>query len=122
MGSYVSATVAGGLGGRLLGGWIHQALHWRYAFGIASFLLLSATIAALYLLPREDYSGKTMLLGVLVFDISIGFPQTDGRRTTSTGFTQRRSTRREVLPSMASAIIPCPWEPITTISQSVFSA
>lgn len=58
MGSYVSATVTGGLGGRLLGGWIHQALHWRYAFGVASFLLLSTTIAALYLLPREDGSGE----------------------------------------------------------------
>ena len=58
MGSYVSATVAGGLGGRLLGGWIHQALHWRYAFGIASCLLLFATITAVYLLPREDYSGE----------------------------------------------------------------
>src|SRR6476646_426316 len=32
MGSYVSATVAGGMGGRLLGGWIHPPLHWRYAF------------------------------------------------------------------------------------------
>jgi MFS transporter, YNFM family, putative membrane transport protein len=28
MGSYVSATIAGGLGGRLLGGWIHPPLHW----------------------------------------------------------------------------------------------
>ena len=26
MGSYVSATVLGGLGGRLLGGWIHPPL------------------------------------------------------------------------------------------------
>jgi YNFM family putative membrane transporter len=32
MGSYVSATVIGGLGGRLLGGWLHPPLHWRYAF------------------------------------------------------------------------------------------
>ncbi len=31
LGSYVSATVLGGLGGRLLGGWIHRPLHWRYA-------------------------------------------------------------------------------------------
>ena len=46
MGSYVSATVAGGLGGRLLGGWIHPPLHWRYAFASASALLLVATIAA----------------------------------------------------------------------------
>ena len=29
MGSYVAATVAGGLGGRLLGGWLHPPLHWR---------------------------------------------------------------------------------------------
>ena len=29
MGSYVSATVLGGLGGLLLGGWIHPPLHWR---------------------------------------------------------------------------------------------
>ena len=36
MGSYVAATVAGGLGGRLLGGWIHPPLHWRYAFVSAS--------------------------------------------------------------------------------------
>ena len=32
MGSYVSATVLGGLGGRLLGGWIHPPLHWRNNF------------------------------------------------------------------------------------------
>ena len=47
MGSYVSATVVGGLGGRLLGGWIHSPLHWRYAFVSASLLLLVAVIAAL---------------------------------------------------------------------------
>jgi YNFM family putative membrane transporter len=47
MGSYVSATVVGGLGGRLLGGWIHTPLHWRYAFVSASLLLMVATIAAL---------------------------------------------------------------------------
>ncbi|HVL02203.1 MAG TPA: MFS transporter, partial [Dongiaceae bacterium] len=29
MGYYVSATVVGGLGGRLLGGWLHPPLHWR---------------------------------------------------------------------------------------------
>jgi YNFM family putative membrane transporter len=51
MGSYVSATVAGGLGGRLLGGWIHPPLHWRYAFVTASVLLLLATLAAFFWLP-----------------------------------------------------------------------
>ncbi len=51
MGSYVSATVAGGLGGRLLGGWIHPPLHWRYAFVTASILLLLAACAAVLWLP-----------------------------------------------------------------------
>lgn len=53
MGSYVSATVAGGLGGRLLGGFIHPPLHWRYAFVTASTLLLIATLAACFFLPAE---------------------------------------------------------------------
>ncbi|MBI4642586.1 MAG: MFS transporter [Deltaproteobacteria bacterium] len=53
MGSYVSATVAGGLSGRLLGGWLHPPLHWRYAFVTASILLFSATLAALRWLPPE---------------------------------------------------------------------
>ena len=46
MGSYVSASVAGGLSGRLLGGWIHPPLHWRYAFVSASIFLLVATCLA----------------------------------------------------------------------------
>ena len=46
MGSYVSATVAGGLGGRLLGGWLHPPAHWRYAFVTAALLVLVATILA----------------------------------------------------------------------------
>jgi MFS transporter, YNFM family, putative membrane transport protein len=58
MGSYVSATVAGGLGGRLLGGWIHPPLHWRYAFVSAAVLLMVATIAAILWLPREDERKK----------------------------------------------------------------
>ncbi|MCW8949302.1 MAG: MFS transporter [Sedimenticola sp.] len=53
MGSYVSATVVGGLGGRLLGGWIHPPLHWRYAFVSAAILILAATFAALYVLPKQ---------------------------------------------------------------------
>ncbi len=53
MGSYVSATVAGGLGGRLLGGWIHPPFHWRYALVSASILVLLATLAAVVRLPRE---------------------------------------------------------------------
>ncbi len=54
MGSYVSATVAGGLGGRLLGGWIHPPLHWRYAFITVSVLVLLATISAIKYLPSEE--------------------------------------------------------------------
>jgi len=46
MGSYVSATVAGGLGGRLLGGWLHPPLHWRYAFITAAVILAVAAGAA----------------------------------------------------------------------------
>ena len=52
MGSYVSATVLGGLGGRLLGGFIHPPLHWRYAFFSAGGLILISTLAALLILPR----------------------------------------------------------------------
>lgn len=52
MGSYVSATVIGGLGGRLLGGWIHPPLHWRYAFVSAAVLILVAGFAALIIIPK----------------------------------------------------------------------
>ena len=53
-GSYVSATVAGGLGGRLLGGLIHQPAHWRYAFVTSSVLILCATAAAALRLPKGE--------------------------------------------------------------------
>lgn len=52
MGSWVSATVLGGMGGRLLGGWVHALLHWRYAFATAAVLILGVTIVALRVLPR----------------------------------------------------------------------
>ena len=52
MGSYVSATVLGGLSSRLLGGWIHPSLHWRYAFVSASILTLLATFIAALGLPK----------------------------------------------------------------------
>jgi YNFM family putative membrane transporter len=60
MGSYVSATVAGGLGGRLLGGWIHPPLHWRYAFVSASVLLTTATFAAFLWLPAGKRQAKAV--------------------------------------------------------------
>jgi YNFM family putative membrane transporter len=53
MGSYVGATVAGGLGGRLLGGWIHPPLHWRYALVSAAALVFGASVAAFVWLPKE---------------------------------------------------------------------
>lgn len=53
MGYYVSATVIGGMGGRLLGGWIHPPLHWRYAFVSAGLFLLLACFLALRSLPRH---------------------------------------------------------------------
>lgn len=60
MGSYVSATVLGGLGGRLLGGWVHPPLHWRYAFISAAAFILAATIAAIRGLPPDRQHGKTL--------------------------------------------------------------
>ncbi len=59
MGSYVSATVLGGLGGRLLGGFIHPPLHWRYAFVSAAVLTLLAVWAALKGLPRMVSAGSS---------------------------------------------------------------
>jgi MFS transporter, YNFM family, putative membrane transport protein len=58
MGSYVSATVLGGLSGRLLGGWIHPPLHWRYAFVSASLLTIAATIIAVRGLPKPVAKNK----------------------------------------------------------------
>lgn len=54
MGYYVSATVVGGLGGRLLGGWLHAAEHWRYAFVSAGVFLLVAMLLALRTLPKAQ--------------------------------------------------------------------
>jgi YNFM family putative membrane transporter len=53
LGSYVSATVVGGLSGRLIGGFLLPAAHWRWAFFAAAVLLLAATVAAYAGLPRE---------------------------------------------------------------------
>lgn len=54
MGSYVSATVLGGLGSRLLGGWMQTVLDWRTAFLAAAIIILLATAHAVYGLPREN--------------------------------------------------------------------
>lgn len=62
MGSYVSATILGGLGGRLLGGWIHPPLHWRYAFLSASVFIVLTTILAVIVLPGTQVK-KTISRG-----------------------------------------------------------
>jgi len=53
MGWYVSATVAGGLGGRLLAGWAFDAAHWRDAFVAAAIALALFTLLAGYRLPEQ---------------------------------------------------------------------
>ena len=53
MGWYVSATVAGGMGGRLLGGFVFPAAHWRLAFATAAALVGGAVGAAVRWLPRD---------------------------------------------------------------------
>lgn len=53
MGAYVSATVLGGLSGRLIGGLVHPPQHWRHAFVTVAVLTLAATIAAVRTLPRQ---------------------------------------------------------------------
>ena len=60
MGSYVSATVAGGMGGRLLGGWIHPPLHWRYAFVSASVLLITGDDRRFTLASRRERGSASL--------------------------------------------------------------
>jgi YNFM family putative membrane transporter len=69
MGSYVSATTAGGLGSRLLGGMLPPR-HWRYAFVSAAALLAGATVIAVWRLPPgrgpdEGWSGGEGFLTLL---------------------------------------------------------
>lgn len=67
MGTYVSATVAGGLGGRLLGGLFHPTFNWRWAFVIAAGLVAVACGVAWRWLPREKTSAprRSATLGFL---------------------------------------------------------
>jgi len=53
MGWYVSATVTGGMGGRLLGGFVFPAEHWRLAFIGAAAIVAGAVAAAVHWLPRD---------------------------------------------------------------------
>jgi MFS transporter, YNFM family, putative membrane transport protein len=56
MGTYVSATVAGGLAGRLLGGWVFAPDHWRDAFVAAAIALAACTVLATYRMPEPPAS------------------------------------------------------------------
>lgn len=67
MGYYVSATVVGGLGGRLLCGWAHPPDQWRYAFISAGVFLLVAMFLALRALPRQQVLTRS--------EVAIGFGQ-----------------------------------------------
>ena len=69
MGSYVSATVVGGLAGRLLSGFLLPAVLWRRAFFVAAALLLAATLAAYRGLPRESEQGHAVSESVRFRDV-----------------------------------------------------
>jgi len=69
MGSYVAATVLGGMGGRLLGGLIHQSLHWRYSFVTASILILVAALAVFRWLPRAPVDAGREKTAIGFFDL-----------------------------------------------------
>ena len=58
MGWYVSATVTGGMGGRLLGGLLFPPEHWRLAFLVAAALVAASVLAALRWLPRETRAAR----------------------------------------------------------------
>ena len=55
MGAYVSATVVGGLGGRLIGGFLYAPQHWRRAIATAALFVLLAALTAWRALPRDKY-------------------------------------------------------------------
>ena len=69
IGSYVSATVAGGLIGRLLGGWIHALVHWRFAFMSSTVLLMAVTVAATRFLPRTEGETETEAESMGIFEL-----------------------------------------------------
>jgi len=59
MGWYVSATVTGGMGGRLLGGFVFPASQWRLAFAVAAALVGFALLLAQRSLPRDRAHSPT---------------------------------------------------------------
>ena len=67
MGSYVSATVAGGLGGRLLGGMAYPRFDWRISFVFAGLLVIMAVAAGVKWLPKENPVPKSQHENALGF-------------------------------------------------------
>lgn len=78
MGAYIAATVAGGLGGRLIGGWLHDPAQWRSAFLTTAGLVVAAVLAAAAVLPggrgpRRRAETGTGFLGLLGRPAVLGY-------------------------------------------------
>lgn len=58
MGAFVAATVAGGLLGRLLGGWLHSLLDWRFAMAIVAFAAGALAVVAAVVLPDPGHASS----------------------------------------------------------------
>lgn len=59
LGAFVAAQVAGGLLGRLLGGWLHSLWHWRFALAAVSLLTGMLAMAAATVLPDPGHGPST---------------------------------------------------------------
>ena len=71
MGTYVSATVAGGLGGRLLAGWAFPPEHWRYAFLTAGGALLVVTLLVVARLREPARTAATRMSAAPLRDLLV---------------------------------------------------
>ena len=58
MAGYVTATVIGGMAGRLLGGWMHAWWDWRVAFLIAAMTLLLAALLIQPMLTTQQPASR----------------------------------------------------------------
>jgi YNFM family putative membrane transporter len=56
MGAFVAATVAGGLLGRLLGGWLHPLFHWRFVLAIVALVGGAMAVVAAAMLPDPGHA------------------------------------------------------------------
>ena len=69
LGSYDSATVVGGLSGRLLSGWVFPRAHWRWAFLASSAFLLVSTLIGWFGLPKEGDGALPPRAGARLRDV-----------------------------------------------------